>query len=380
MTERDERALRAALGALPPDETLDLAEVRRRAADRRRGSRVVVGIAVALVLVAGVIGVPRLFPTGGAAQSTSAEQAGPESEAGAESAQADRAPEGWRTEYYRDISFKVPADWGYAIPPQSDWCADEPRGVPRPEQRQPYVWLEGPLAVRSIGCPEMPPSLLTEHVVALEPGPAEDYREGSSLVAGWWVVTRFRGSAILIVTTKDLPRAEQILDSSAVVADDTTPCPTNSPVAGPLGTRPTQSRDLAELGDVDQVVLCQYVPDLEAAVGEPHLRAARQLTGRSADQLVAELRSAPINDTTCNPGPPDGLPELAVLARVQADGQTHDILIAAAGCPDGDRGMAGGIDDGTTLRLLTREACGRLLTPPIALYTGSGEVGRNCLG
>lgn len=378
MTERDERALRAALGALPPDETLDLAEVRRQAADRRRGSRVVVGIAVALVLLAGVIGVPRLFP-GGQAQSTSAGQAGPESGARADSAPTDAAAEGWRTEYYRDISFEVPADWGYAIPPQSDWCADDPRGVPQSEQGQPYVWLEGPIAVRTIGCPAMPPSLLTEHVVALEPVPAEDYLEGSSQVAGWWVVTRFRGSAILIVTTKDLDRAEQILGSSRVVGDDT-PCPTNSPVAAPLGTRPTKSSGLAELGDVDQVVLCQYVPDLEAAVGEPHLRAAQQLTGRSADQLVADLQSAPINDTTCNPAPLDGLPELAVLARVQADGQTHDIFIAAAGCPDGDRGMAGGIDDGTTLRLLTRGACGRLLTPPIALYTGSGEVGRNCLG
>ena len=42
--------------------------------------------------------------------------------------------------------------------------------------------------------------------------------------------------------------------------------------------------------------------------------------------------------------------------------------------------MAGGIDDGTTLRLLTREACQLVLTPPLALFTGDGDVGRNCLG
>ena len=42
--------------------------------------------------------------------------------------------------------------------------------------------------------------------------------------------------------------------------------------------------------------------------------------------------------------------------------------------------MAGGIDDGTTVRILTRPACQKLLTPPLALWSASGDVGRNCLG
>ena len=42
MTERDERALREALRA-GPDEPVDLGQVRRRAAERRRNSRMAAG-------------------------------------------------------------------------------------------------------------------------------------------------------------------------------------------------------------------------------------------------------------------------------------------------------------------------------------------------
>ena len=45
--------------------------------------------------------------------------------------------------------------------------------------------------------------MLTEHVEALAPGPAVDYVEGAVRQGGWWVVTRFAGSAVLVVTTKD---------------------------------------------------------------------------------------------------------------------------------------------------------------------------------
>ena len=388
MSERSERALREALGALTPDEPPDPAGARRRAVDRRRGGQVVAGFAIALVLVAGVIGVPRLFPADQGRSASmervdagSGGQAQPEAGPPSPTTPDDPAPDGWRTEYYRDISFEVPSDWGYSMPPSpASWCASSAEGRPRPDELKPYVWLRTLAAPEpAIACGPMPDSLLTEHVVALEPGSAEDYVEGTSEVAGWSVVTRFVGSAILVVTTKDRDRAEQILDSSTVVTDDT-PCPPSSPVAGPLGARPTEPTDLNALGDVDHVVLCQYEPDPEPVVGRSRLRAAHLVTGRPADQLVAELQSAPVNDTSCKPTPLDGLPEIAVLARVTAGDRISDIHIAATGCPDRDRGMVGGIDDGTTLRLLTRQACRLVLTPPVALFSGSDDVGQNCLG
>ena len=155
MTERDEQALREALQELGSDEPVDLASVRRRAAERRRNSRTVAGLAVVLVLVAGVVGLPRLVGpraeqpssmSGGAQAESDAQHEADAGEAGQPEADprgrqvapsTDPAPDGWRTEYYRDISFEVPRSWGYAVPPQSDWCADEPRGEPRPDQRRP---------------------------------------------------------------------------------------------------------------------------------------------------------------------------------------------------------------------------------------------------
>jgi hypothetical protein len=291
----------------------------------------------------------------------------------------DPAPDGWRTEYFRDISFRVPASWGYAVPPQSDWCADEPREEPRADQRRPYVWLDSDLPVRSIGCPARPASLLTEHVEALAPGPAVDYVEGAVRQGGWWVVTRFAGSAVLVVTTKDQARAEQILNS-AQVGPESAPCTPQSPIAGPLGNRPDGGTDLSRLSGTDGVVLCQYEPALDPGDATlPRLRAAVRLSRTASSALVTELAAAPVSDQTCDPAPVEQRPDLAVVVRIGIDGVTHEVYVNPAGCPDGD-GMSGGIDDGTTVRVLTRPACQKLLAPPLALWSASGDVGRNCLG
>ena len=148
MTERDERALRQALQDLGSDDPVDLGQVRRRAAERRRNGRTVAGLAVALVLRGRRGRTPPADRRGGGQPTSAAggagpsrspgprQDSGPASRAGgradrvrqAPPSPTDAAPEGWRTEYYRDISFQVPASWGYAVPPQSDWCADEPQG------------------------------------------------------------------------------------------------------------------------------------------------------------------------------------------------------------------------------------------------------------
>jgi hypothetical protein len=402
MTERDERALRDALQELAADEPVDLGQVRHRAAERRRTTRAVAGLAVALVVVAGVVGLPRLTDPGGDQPSSMAggAQAEPESrteaDTGDTSAKAGPpgrqvaptptaspsapARRGWRTEYFRDISFTVPASWGYAIPPQSDWCADEPRDVPRADQRRPYVWLDGDVLVQRVACKgEMPTSRLTEHVEALSPDPAVDYVEGAVQRGEWWLVTRFVGSAVLVVTTQDRDRADRILDSARVVADKG-PCSPQSPVAGPLGARPDDGTDLRRLGKVDRVVLCQYQPVVDPVdVGLPQLRAAVRLGRAAGRDLVDDLAAAPANDRTCDPALVSDRPDLAVVVRIRSGGRTYDVFVNPAGCPSGG-GMAGGIDDGTTVRVLTRAACSALLTPPLAVWAAMGDVRRNCPG
>ena len=154
--ERDERALRQALQDLGSDDPVDLGQVRRRAAERRRNGRTVAGLAVALVLVAGVVGLPRLM-VGGGDQPTSAAggaQVGPEADSRSDSGPAaeseaappdgrvapsptEPAPDGWRTEYYRDISFQVPAAWGYAVPPSPTGAPTSPAGNRGPTSAGP---------------------------------------------------------------------------------------------------------------------------------------------------------------------------------------------------------------------------------------------------
>jgi hypothetical protein len=131
---------------------------------------------------------------------------------------------------------------------------------------------------------------------------------------------------------------------------------------------------------VDQVVLCQYEPVADPAdVDLPRLRAAVRLDRAAGQDLVDALAAAPVNDRTCDPTPIEQRPDLAVLVRIAAGGRTYDVFVNPAGCP-AYAGMSGGIDDGTTVRVLTRSACSRLLAPPLAVWSAIGDVRRNCQG
>jgi len=371
MTEPDraERALRAAITELDLPRVPDPAAARRRVRDRRLSTLAV----VATVLIAAVVG--GLAWRGQTASVPTVAQPSPAQA----SPLTDPAPAGWRTEYYRDISFEVPASWGYAQPPDSSWCADDPRGVLRPEQRTPYVWLHTDYPIRMIGCPEMPASLRSEHVEVRVPGPAEDYVEGEFEGDGWWTVYRFAGSAMLLVTTQDLERARRIVASAAVAED--APCPASSPVSGALGARPPSPTDLGALTPADAAVLCQYEPALDPADRElPSLRAVVPLDRKQARDLVDRLTAARINQASCDPPPYQGQPDIALQVIISSSGSAHTVYVSAAGCPDDSGASAGGIDDGTTVRTLTRDACQALLQPPIVLYAASGDIGNNCLG
>ena len=100
--DRAERAFRAAISELDVPLAPDPAAARRRVRDRRLTALAV----VATVLVAAVVGGLAWRGQTGAmttAARPAAEQASP---------LADSGPAGWRSEYYRDIRFEVPASGG----------------------------------------------------------------------------------------------------------------------------------------------------------------------------------------------------------------------------------------------------------------------------
>lgn len=371
MTEPDraEQAFRSALDEVPPNSGIDPARARRTVRSRRHARLAVGTVATVFVLVAGVLGIPRLL------DDPVVEVAAPASAtASPVERPADPAPAGWRTEYYRSISFPVPSSWGYAYEPGADWCASASEDAsPAPQHRKPYVSLGGPSLVATIGCPELPESLLSEHVATTGRFDGDDAVSSTTRRGDWLVVKHVLPDTVLVVTTKDQALADRIVGSAGPAASNA-PCHPASPVTGDPGARPPAGVALDALTGVREVAVCQYDPDGDPA-NQIRLRAYRPLTGPAAGDLVDLLTAAPTN----RPGCADGLTEIAVVVRIWADSGRHDVYVQAAGCGSAQT-MDGGIADGQTLRQLTRGACQALLVPPITLEAASGAVAENCLG
>ncbi len=385
MTDHDRlpRAFRQAIEALPASGELDPGAARARARARRT-ARAAVGLATTVVLIVAVaLALPRWG--GSPSQVAKPGPAAPTSSSRATGGQTpepvDQAPAGWRTEYYRDISFQVPSTWGYAYEPGSDWCSDSVDGRPAEQHRRPYVSLGRPELVRTVGCPEQPDSLLSEHV-AVHPRPdplASNARpsDSSSSRAGWTVTQRVLDRAVIVVTSRDDTLARRIADSAAE-AGPGAPCPAANPMRDPVGARPVRGPGLASLPSVDRVAICQYGAHSLEKTTEPSLRAVRQLRGSAARSLLDTMTEAPTSTRGCSPQA--AVPgDLAVLVVVQAADGEHQVYVQVQGCDDDSDAMDGGIDDGSTVRLLTRSACRALLVEPLTLMTATGQVGRNCV-
>ena len=128
---RAEQALRAALaGREIPTRRPIRSVIRRRVRDRRVGMAALASALVLLVSAGAFVAADR----GANQQQIVAAPADAR-------LPADPAPDGWRTEYYRDISFEVPEAWGYAYEPGSDWCVDSKTASRGRAHRQPYVSL-----------------------------------------------------------------------------------------------------------------------------------------------------------------------------------------------------------------------------------------------
>jgi hypothetical protein len=285
-----------------------------------------------------------------------------------------RSAPGWRTEYYRSVAFQVPATWGYADPPNSAWCAGNADGKPDAQHRRPYVSLGGPQILPAIACPEIPGSLTTEHVAIRrvdEPVPHAEIR-----THGWWVVKAGVDGLELAATSRDREKARRIV-TSLETQPGGGPCPPRHPLDRDRAERPAPAFDLGALGDPGPVTICQY----EAPVDDQDpggLRAVRSLTSVAGARLFDQLRSAPVKETTpCAYPNPN---ELRVALRFGTADGTREVFVAAAGCPDGAGPGYGGVDDGTTVRAITRDVCQAILQPPVRLEAASGDVGRSCLG
>lgn len=374
---RGAAAFRSAADATGDGPEVDLVEVRRRVR-RRHGYR----WAAAVVAVVVPIGLGIAIVQYGGAGHMQIAHPKPAATATATTPpiRKDPAPRGWRTEYYRNISFQVPATWGYAYAPDSSWCASYPDGKPTGAITNPYVSLGERAVVPAIGCRDLPASLTTEHVAVRELGPAEDFAMRWSGKSGrWWHVGRSFGSVVIFVVSENRRDAERIA-ASAVKNPLGAPCAPRSSVGSKESARPSPF-DLTTIRGVQRLVICQYDADEAQMQLEHGLRAVVDLTGPAAEKLVATLQGAPRNRAkACNPAPDDWTPDLTLRLLIVADDGTHELFVIGAGCPSQMTASPHGIDDGTVVRRLTRDACRALLVPPVRMEVGSGDIGQNCLG
>lgn len=369
--QRAAAAFRDAMSDLRTPGDLDAGAAQRRAGARRNARLALGGLVLVLIVAAGAVVLPNLFGAG-----PSIEPAGQPTIAKVpEKLPGDPAPSGWRTEQYRELVFQVPADWGYAFEPGSAWCAGSDGKNPRPEHRKPYVALGGPDAEPAIACPEMPDSLITEHVAAIQP--ADKRADGQfELANGFWEVTKTVGAVKLRAVSQDVELAQRIADTAREAGDDDL-CRPDHPITKNLEARPQVASDVRNHGVVDRIALCQY----DSGEGRSGLRAAAELTGDQAQRLIDGIAKAPGNeDASCDPPPyPEGGLDLAVVLRVQSSTGLHEIVLRQQGCPNGGDTVLGGFDDGTTVHASTKATCQAVFVPPVGVQAASGSVYERCV-
>ena len=367
--DRSARAFRAAVESLRAESRLDPSAIRRQVGRRRAAGATLGGATLLAVVLAVVLGWPLAGRT--------AHVANPAPMEAPPVAPKDPAPEGWRTEYYRTISFVVPAAWGHQVEPASDWCADTPDGRPADRHRRPYVSLGQQQTVRELLCPPLPTSMLTQHVVVFPYPAAAEPLDGVRREGSWFIAQRVFADVVIQATSKDRDLAERIVDS-AQPAPAAAPCRASHPVQGELGPRPAPAFRLEDLTGVQAAMVCQYDPDDLTGNVAGGLRAAVDIPRGVLDALLSTLVAAPPNrTTTCDPAPERDQPEVAAVVRLQTADGAREVYVQAAGCPGGSQ-VLGGIDDGTTVRLLSRRACQAIPLVPPAVSAGSAPVVSAC--
>lgn len=362
--ERAEQAFRQAIATLPAPDEVDPLAARARAGRRRSAARVGAGLVVAMIMVFGVLLVPRWVDRGlDGGRTDVARPAGPVA-----TGYRDPAPSGWRTEQYRDVTFQVPDNWGYGFEPGTDWCvADD--GTARPKARS-YVALGQAGVVRDIACPPQPSRLTTEHVAAQ----LSDAIQRPSKINGLWLEIGIVDGVEIRAYSADHALARRIAGSATRATAD---APCQPALSIDPKVRPA-SFDLTQTAVTGDGIICQY--DITEGSTVADLRAVAHLRRADLAQLVEAVTAAPTTDYRCATTIVGPSTEIALTVAVPTVGGTRLLTLRAGSCGDQDSTSFGGFDDGLHVHRVTKATCRAALTAPARLHVGSGEIGVNCVG
>lgn len=275
----------------------------------------------------------------------------------------------WRAEYYRNIRIDVPASWGYDYELGNRWCHDD-------QPSRPYVSRGLKEDAMYYLCTEsaQPTSTWVERVI-LTPSEETDTLELPPSES-WWIEDQRIGDARVRVVTKDPAIAKRIM-ASARIADDESGCAPTSPVQTISTIRPP-AFDLSAIAAIDEINICQYdtvTGPNSTENSRGGLRAAARVRGAKAAEVLAAIKSAPES-----PGagaecafPYDLRADFALVLRLHIGSKVHGMYVIPRGCNDIS---SGGIDDGRTVRMLTRQNCLPLFIPSLEVPLGTKDAVR----
>jgi hypothetical protein len=271
-------------------------------------------------------------------------------------------PANWRWESYHNLEIGVPGDWGYGVTGRQ-FCV-------RAEGEGPFVGRPG--SRTDIGCLTRtkdgsdPATLLSSGGVFVwfgadtpKPDPAGTPADPVSVGDRdrFWI----DNTQVSIQAPTKLRR--QILATVHRIDDkDHNGCPITSTLTGSPDHRP-HGPAVTTLTDVRSVSACSY--------GGETLQSSLRLTGPAAAAPIAAIAAAPIGGGPNAPagscGADSEIGAGGIVLLVDSHSGTSEIVVRYGGCSHR------GLDDGTTVRTLTRPAVGPFVSGPNQVGGFTGE-------
>jgi hypothetical protein len=261
-------------------------------------------------------------------------------------------PQGWRWESYGGVELGVPAGFGYDFGPARlfQWCTTTGRIA------QPVVGRPGMTTL--VGCPSgsPPPDTLLKNtgtVVAFGP---TDKADGTSHQGDQ---TTIRIDKVEVRINAPKPLTDQITATLHAVTTDEHGCAATHPISKTPSWRPDHPVALTTLRDVTAVSICKYETIQYVQREDQRLYASERLDGPAAASAIAGLArtqvgGGPDNASLCAKEVSYG--DDATVLQVTSSAGRSTIVLHYSGCDHN------GIDDGITVRTLTKAAVAPFIT------------------
>jgi len=282
-------------------------------------------------------------------------------------------PGGWRWESYGGVELGVPADFGYDFGPArlSQWCTVKGR------IGEPVVGRPG--MVTAVGCSidnqNPPPDTLLVNTGTVVAFGQANKPDGTSHLGDQ---TTIRIDKVEIKINAPQPLTAQILATLHAVTTDDYGCSATHPISKKPSWRPDHPVALTTLRGVTAVSICKYRVTQFTTDQDLRLYTSQRLDGPTAASAIAGLARTPVGG-----GPDDASlctrdvsygDDVTVL-QVTSGAGPSTIVLHYSGCDHN------GIDDGVTVRTLTKAAVAPFITGPNqALMSTAGDAMAKILG